>query len=65
MTGEWIIHTEDIFTPDRLTPITRIIRECPFCHKKIWFDGKMNFCLECGADLRDKAIDKHISEKEN
>ena len=52
--GEWINHPTEFYTPDRLYPIRKTIRECPFCHSKISYDGQMNFCLNCGADMRAK-----------
>ena len=50
--GEWTEHEEDFFVYNRMTPIKRKIRECSLCHAKIWHNGKMNFCIECGADMR-------------
>lgn len=51
--GVWIHYNDEFYSPDRLTPVLRHIVECSVCHHKIAdFHGLMNFCTNCGADMR-------------
>ena len=54
--GEWIFYDEEFYQQGRFANVTHRIRECSICHHKIAdFVGNMDFCPNCGADMRGKA----------
>lgn len=57
--GEWVFYDEEFYQQGRFANVAHRIRECSICHHKIAdFVGNMNFCPNCGADMRGKENDK-------
>lgn len=51
--GEWVFYDEEFYPQGRFESVNHRIRECSICHHKIAdFVGNMNFCPNCGADMR-------------
>lgn len=52
--GEWIFYDEEFYPQCRFaSAVHHRIRECSICHHKIAdFAGNMDFCPNCGADMR-------------
>ncbi len=63
--GVWIYYTEEFYQQSRFAAIHHDIRECSICHHKIAdFVGNMDFCPNCGADMRgDNQIGKGGHER--
>lgn len=55
--GEWIFYDEEFYPQCRFASVVHHrIRECSICHHKIVdYVKNMNFCPNCGADMRGKA----------
>ena len=57
--GEWIFYDEEFYQQGRFANVAHRIRECSICHHKIAdFVGNMDFCPNCGADMREPKGEK-------